>query len=62
MSIFNEYKGFWGTGAELSERAKLLSKTMGFKAEKLTERLIRYYAAEGVLDKPDRLQRPKKYN
>jgi DNA-binding transcriptional MerR regulator len=62
MSIFDEFKGFWGTGAELSERAKVLSKAMGLKAEKLTERLIRYYAAEGVLDKPDRLGREAAYH
>ena len=62
MSIFDEFKGFWGTGAELSERAKVLSKSMGMKAEKLTERLIRYYAAEGVLDKPDRLGREAAYH
>jgi DNA-binding transcriptional MerR regulator len=62
MSIFNEFKGFWGTGAELSERAKVMSRTMGLKTEKLTERLIRYYAAEGVLDKPDRLGREAAYH
>lgn len=62
MSIFEEFKGFWGTGAELTERAKVLSKAMGLKSEKLTERLIRYYAAEGVLDKPDRLGREAAYH
>ena len=62
MSIFDEYKGFWGTGAELTERAKFLSKSMGVKAEKVTERLIRYYTAEGVLDKPDRLGRDAAYH
>jgi len=35
---------------------------MGLKSEKLTERLIRYYAAEGVLDKPDRLGREAAYH
>ena len=62
MSIFDEYKGFWGTGAELTERAKSLSKSMSVKAEKVTERLIRYYTAEGVLDKPDRLGRDAAYH
>jgi DNA-binding transcriptional MerR regulator len=62
MSIFNEFRGFWGTGAELIERAKGLSKALGIKSEKLTERLIRYYAAEGVLDKPDRLGREAAYH
>ena len=62
MSIFNEFRGFWGTGAELTERAKVMSRKMGLKTEKLTERLIRYYAAEGVLDKPDRLGREAAYH
>lgn len=62
MSIYEEFKGFWGTGAELTERAKVLSKAMGLKSEKLTERLIRYYASEGVLDKPDRLGREAAYH
>lgn len=62
MSLFDEFKGFWGTGAELTERAKVLSKAMGLKSEKLTERLIRYYASEGVLDKPDRLGRDAAYH
>lgn len=62
MSIFEEFRGFWGTVAELTERAKVLSKAMGLKSEKLSERMIRYYAAEGVLDKPDRLGREAAYH
>lgn len=62
MSIFEEYKGFWGTGSELTERAKFLSKSIGVKTDKLTERLIRYYTTEGVLDKPDRLGRDAAYH
>lgn len=62
MSILNEFRGFWGTGAELSERSKVLSRALGQKTEKLTERLIRYYASEGVLDKPDRLGREAAYH
>ena len=62
MSKVDEFKGFWGTGVELSERAKVLSRKMGLKSEKLTERLIRYYAAKGVLDKPDRLGREAAYH
>lgn len=62
MSIFEEYRGFWGTGHELSERAKKLSKTIGINAEKVTERLIRYYTSAGVLDKPDRLGREAAYH
>jgi DNA-binding transcriptional MerR regulator len=62
MSIVEEFKGFWGTGAELSERAKVLSGKVGLKSEKLTERLIRYYTATGVLDKPDRLGREAAYH
>lgn len=62
MSMLNEFKGFWGTGPELAERAKVLSKALGVKSEKITERLIRYYATEGVLDKPDRLGREAAYH
>ncbi len=62
MSVFEDYKGFWGTGAELTERAKVLSKAMGLPSEKLSERMIRYYATEGVLDKPDRLGREAAYH
>lgn len=62
MSLFEDFKGFWGTGAELVERAKMLSKAMGMKSEKLSERMIRYYATEGVLDKPDRLGREAAYH
>lgn len=62
MSVFEDYKGFWGTGAELTERAKVLSKTMGLPSEKLSERMIRYYATEGILDKPDRLGREAAYH
>ena len=62
MSIVEEFKGFWGTGLELSERAKVLSGKVGLKSEKLTERLIRYYTATGVLDKPDRLGREAAYH
>lgn len=62
MSIVEEFKGFWGTGVELSERAKVLSGKVGLKSEKLTERLIRYYTATGVLDKPDRLGREAAYH
>lgn len=62
MSIFEEYRGFWGTGHELSERAKKLSKSIGINAEKVTERLIRYYTSAGVLDKPDRLGREAAYH
>ena len=62
MSMVEEFKGFWGTGVELSERAKVLSGKVGLKSEKLTERLIRYYTATGVLDKPDRLGREAAYH
>ena len=57
MNVFESFRGFWGTAAELSERAKTLGKAVGVKPEKLTIRLIRYYAAQGVLDKPNRLGR-----
>jgi DNA-binding transcriptional MerR regulator len=62
MSIIQSHKAFWGPIAELIERARLVSKGMGLSSEKMTDRLIRYYAAQGVLDKPDRLGRDAAYN
>ena len=62
MSIFQTHKSFWGPLAELLERARLVSKGMSLNTEKLTDRLVRYYSAQGVLDKPDRLGRDAAYN
>jgi DNA-binding transcriptional MerR regulator len=62
MSILQSHKAFWGPIAELVERARLVSKGIGLKSEKMTDRLVRYYSAQGVLDKPDRLGRDAAYN
>lgn len=62
MSIIQSHKSLWGPLAELIERAKIVSNQMGFSSEKMTERLVRYYSAQGVLDKPDRLGRDAAYN
>lgn len=62
MLVIQSHKAFWGPIAELIERARLASKGMGLSSEKMTDRLIRYYAAQGVLDKPDRLGRDAAYN
>ncbi|ALK90320.1 MerR family transcriptional regulator [Limnohabitans sp. 63ED37-2] len=62
MSVIQSHKAFWGPIAELIERARIVSKGMGLNSEKMTDRLIRYYAAQGVLDKPDRLGRDAAYN
>ena len=62
MSTIQSHKAFWGPIVELIERARLISKEMGLGYEKTTDRLVRYYAAQGVLDKPDRLGRDAAYN
>lgn len=62
MSTIQIHKAYWGPIAELIERARLVSKGMGLSSEKMTDRLVRYYSANGVLDKPDRLGRDAAYN
>jgi DNA-binding transcriptional MerR regulator len=62
MSAIQSHKAFWGPITELIERARLVSKGMGLSSEKTTDRLVRYYATQGVLDKPDRLGRDAAYN
>ena len=62
MTNLQEHKVFWGPITELIERARLASKAINISPEKLTDRLIRYYSAQGVLDKPDRLGRDAAYN
>ena len=61
MSAIQSHKAFWGPIAELIERARLVSKGMGLSSEKTTDRLVRYYATQGVLDKADRLGRDAAY-
>ena len=62
MTNLETHKVFWGPMTELIERARLISKAIGVNPEKLTDRLVRYYSAQGVLDKPDRLGRDAAYN
>ena len=62
MTNLQTHKVFWGPLTELLERARLISKTIGVSPDKLTDRLVRYYSAQGVLDKPDRLGRDAAYN
>jgi DNA-binding transcriptional MerR regulator len=62
MTNLQEHKVFWGPITELIERARLASKAINISPVKLTDRLIRYYSAQGVLDKPDRLGRDAAYN
>lgn len=57
-----EHKNFWGTSEELLDRGWKLSKALGLNHTKINLRLVRYYATEGVIDKPDRLGREAAYN
>ena len=62
MDKLNDHEGFWGPAEELIDRAKRLQKAMGINLKTISVRLIRYYAAEGVIDKPDRLGREAAYH
>lgn len=62
MDKLNDHEGFWGPAEELIDRAKRLQKTIGINLKTISVRLIRYYAAEGVIDKPDRLGREAAYH
>jgi DNA-binding transcriptional MerR regulator len=62
MDKLNDHKGFWGPAEELIDRAKRLQKAIGINLKTISIRLVRYYAAEGVIDKPDRLGREAAYH
>jgi hypothetical protein len=55
-------KSFWGSGHELAEKATHCAKAFGIKSEKINPRLIRYYVAENIINKPDRLGKEAAYN
>ncbi len=57
MNKLENHEGFWGPAEELIERAKCLQKVAGVNLKTITVRLVRYYATEGLIDKPDRLGR-----
>lgn len=57
-----EHRSFWGTSEELLNRSWKLAKALGLNHTKINLRLVRYYATEGVIDKPDRLGREAAYN
>jgi DNA-binding transcriptional MerR regulator len=62
MDKLENHEGFWGPAEELIDRAKCLQKAIGVNLKAITVRLVRYYAAEGVMDKPDRLGREAAYH
>jgi hypothetical protein len=49
-----QYRDWRGTAAELAALGADLLETFGLSEEKLNERLVRYYVAEGVLSRPER--------
>jgi DNA-binding transcriptional MerR regulator len=61
MNKLENHEGFWGPAEELIDRAKCLQKVAGVNLKTITVRLVRYYATEGVIDKPDRLGREAMY-
>jgi DNA-binding transcriptional MerR regulator len=62
MDKLDDHEGFWGHAEELIDRAKRLQKVAGVNLKTISVRLVRYYAAEGVIDKPDRLGREAAYH
>mgnify|MGYP003382617437 CR=1 FL=1 len=54
ISMAEQYRGWRGTAAELAELATAMLDSYGMADQKLNERLIRYYVAEGVLSRPER--------
>ena len=62
MNKLENHEGFWGPAEELIERAKCLQKVAGVNLKTITVRLVRYYATEGLIDKPDRLGREAMYH
>lgn len=62
MENLDNHEGFWGPAEELIDRAKRLQKAIGVNLKTISVRLVRYYAAEGVIDKPDRLGREAAYH
>lgn len=64
MKVLGTYTEFVGNAEELAAAAVQCGAELGWTfvdSEKLNERLVRYYAAEGVMDKPDRLGRDAMY-
>jgi DNA-binding transcriptional MerR regulator len=62
MDKLDDHEGFWGPAEELIDRVKRLQKVVGVNLKTISVRLVRYYAAEGVIDKPDRLGREAAYH
>ena len=48
------YKNWRGTAAELAGTATELLESLGFDAQRINERLVRYYVQQGVLERPAR--------
>jgi hypothetical protein len=62
MLKIQDEKSFWGSGLELAEKATHYVRALGLDSEKINQRLIRYYAAENIINKPDRLGKEAAYN
>jgi len=64
MPNLTRFINFKGSASDLSDAAIKCGEDYGFKVDpdKTNERLVRYYAAEGVIDRPDRIGRDATYN
>jgi hypothetical protein len=61
MSTLQDHKAFWGSGLELAEKATLCARELKIDGEKINLRLVRYYASENVINRPDRLGKEAAY-
>ncbi len=63
MDILYPHRKFAGNATELSEQAVECASNFGWPVDpdKTNERLVRYYVAEGVIDRPERQGREATY-
>ena len=64
MQVVDSYRHFAGNAQELCSAAIDFANQMNWQVdqEKTTERLVRYYVSEGVMEKPDRQGREATYS
>ena len=65
MGFFiNEYQNFSGNATDLANLASQCARYLGLSGdlEKINERTVRYYVAEGLVGRPERIGRDAQYN
>ena len=61
--LINQYQGFSGNAVEMASVATQCAQFLQMPGdlEKINERLVRYYVAEGLVDRPKRIGRDAEY-